>query len=42
MEARAKGISAHVSQMITQDLRLIRIGECEGFWNLLAMYKMVC
>ena len=41
MEACAKGLSAYVSQMITQDLRLIRMGECEGFWNLLAFYKMV-
>lgn len=36
MKAHAKGITDRVSQMITQDLPLIRMGECEGFWNLLS------
>ena len=34
-EARAKEITHRVSQMIVQDLRPIRIVECEGFQNLL-------
>ena len=34
-EARAKGITDWVSQMIAQDLRPIRMVECEGFRNLL-------
>ena len=32
-EARAKGITDRVSQMIVQDLWLIRMVECEGFQN---------
>ena len=36
MKAPAKGITDQVSQMIVQDLRLIRMGECEGFQNLLS------
>ena len=35
-EAHAKGITDRVSQMIVQDLRPIRIVECEGFQNLLS------
>ena len=35
-EARAKGITDRVSQMIVQDLRPIRLVECEGFRNLLS------
>ena len=35
-EARAKGITDRVSQMIVQDLRPITIVECEGFQNLLS------
>ena len=35
-EARAKGITDWVSQRIVQDLRPIRIVECEGFQNLLS------
>ena len=35
-EARAKGITDRVSQMVVQDLRPIRLVECEGFWNLLS------
>ena len=38
-EARAKGITDRVSQMIVQDLRPIRIVECEGFQNLLSYLK---
>ena len=36
MKTRAKGITDRVSQMIVQDLRLIRMDECEGFQNLLS------
>ena len=32
-EVRAKGITDRVSQMIVQDLWLIRMVECEGFQN---------
>ena len=35
-EARAKGITDRVSQMIVQDLQPIRLVECEGFRNLLS------
>ena len=35
-EARAKNITDRVSQMIVQDLRPIRIVECEGFRSLLS------
>ena len=36
MKARAKGTTDRVSHMIVQDLWLIRIGEYEGFQNLLS------
>ena len=35
-EARTKSITDRVSQMIVQDLRPIRLVECEGFRNLLS------
>ena len=33
-DARAKSVTDQVRQMIVQDLRPIRLVECEGFWNL--------
>ena len=38
-KACAKGITDRVSQMIVQDLRPIRLVECEGFRNLLRYWS---